>query len=649
MPPTLKIPVSVTPARLDCNEQGEFFCAPFNDIYHSASGGLAQARHVFLEGNGLPQRWGAGADARFTIIETGFGLGLNFLAAWSAFVRPGNTTERLHYVAAEQHPFSAGDLAIAHRRWPELAALSGELAQQWPMLTRGFHRLHLASGRVTLTLLFGDALQLLPQLQASADAFFLDGFSPEKNPQLWSPALCQELARLAAPGATLATWTVAGSVRNALISAGFAVEKRPGFGTKRQMLTGRFAAPATPPIRLGSQGRGQNSATIIGAGLAGSFCAERLAARGWAVTLIERHGAPAQEASGNPAGLLRPIVNKEDAVNARLSRPALDYARRHFNALVAEAHALPWQQSGVLQLARDETEAGRFAAIVALHDFPADWVRYVDANEAAHIAGCAVRGAGWWMAAAGWASPPALCTANINRSHRLGTPIRRAFSANALRIAKAGSLWRVEAETGTVSESAHVIIATAYDARTLIPEAALPLISVRGQLSFVPPGTRVAMRLGAASPVPVPPVSVPPVSGPRVPIDGDGVVAPLPDGGYFLGATFQIDDPEHRPRVADHAANLARAESLLPGFSSGLDAAQLQGRAGFRATTPDRMPIYGELLQHPGIHVAVGLGARGLLWTPLLAEQLASQLSGDPLPVERDLAASFSTSRFIAG
>lgn len=429
MPPLLKIPVSVTPARLDCNEQGEFFCAPFNDVYHSASGGLAQARHVFLEGNGLPQRWGAGADARFTIIETGFGLGLNFLAAWSAFVRPGNTTERLHYVAAEQHPFSAGDLAIAHRRWPELAALSGELAQQWPMLTRGFHRLHLAGGRVTLTLLFGDALQLLPQLEASADAFFLDGFSPEKNPRLWSPALCQEFARLAAPGATLATWTVAGSVRNALISAGFAVEKRPGFGTKRQMLAGRFAGHTVHTRAHAAPAQDARSVTVIGAGLAGTFCAERLAARGWSVTLVERHAQAAQEASGNPAGLLRPIVNKEDAVNARLSRPALGYALRHFSALVAQGCALPWRQSGVLQLARDAVEAERLAEIVALHALPADWVRYVDAAEAADIAGCAVRGPGWWMPTAAWASPPALCHANLNR---LEMPIRQAFSANAL-------------------------------------------------------------------------------------------------------------------------------------------------------------------------------------------------------------------------
>lgn len=626
MPPPLKIPVSVTPARLDCNEQGEFFCAPFNDVYHSASGGLAQARHVFLEGNGLPQRWGAGADARFTIIETGFGLGLNFLAAWSAFVRPGNTTERLHYVAAEQHPFSAGDLAIAHRRWPELAALSGELAQQWPMLTRGFHRLHLASGRVTLTLLFGDALQLLPQLEASADAFFLDGFSPEKNPQLWSPALCQELARLAAPGATLATWTVAGSVRNALISAGFAVEKRPGFGTKRQMLAGRFVGHTVHTRAHAAPAQDARSVTVIGAGLAGTFCAERLAARGWSVTLVERHAQAAQEASGNPAGLLRPIVNKEDAVNARLSRPALGYALRHFSALVAQECALPWRQSGVLQLARDAVEAERLAEIVALHALPADWVRYVDAAEAADIAGCAVRGPGWWMPTAAWASPPALCHANLNR---LEMPIRRAFSANALRIAKAGTQWRIETVQGVISESAQVIIATAFDARSLVPEAALPLISVRGQLSFVPAAGRAAV--------------------PRVPVDGDGVVAPLADGGFFLGATFQIDDAEREARIEDHAANLVRAESLLPGFTSGLDAAQLQGRAGFRATTPDRMPLYGELLQHPGVHVAVGLGARGLLWAPLLAEHLASQLAGDPLPVARDLASTFATGRFTRG
>jgi tRNA 5-methylaminomethyl-2-thiouridine biosynthesis bifunctional protein len=596
--------------------------AQFDDVYHSAGGALEQARHVFLGGNGLPQRWREEETrrSRFTIVETGFGMGLNFLATWAALEAEGDALRQLHYVSLELHPFSAGDLAAAHARWPELAALSRELIAQWPMLVGGFHRLHLAGGRITLTLLFGDAAQLLPQLEAGADAFYLDGFSPEKNPQLWTPQICRQLARLAAPGATLATWTVAGAVRHALADAGFAVEKRAGFGTKRQMLAGRFAGTAARP---GTPAPG--SVAVVGAGLAGTFCAERLAARGWAVTLVDRHAGPGQEASGNPAGLLRPIVNKEDAVNARLSRPALGYALRHFNALLAEGHMLPWQLSGVLQLARDEAEAARFAAIVALHDFPADWVRHVSAAEAAAIAGCAVRGPGWWMATAGWASPPALCAANINRPQ---TPVRRAFSADALRLVKAGALWRIEGGQGVISETDRVIIATAYDARALLPEAALPLISVRGQLSFVAAG----QRSGA----------------PRVPIDGDGVVAPLADGGFFLGATFQIDDPERALRREDHAANLVRAESLLPGFTAGLDAGTLGGRAGFRATTPDRMPIYGELLQQPGVHVAAGLGARGLLWAPLLAEHLASQLSGGPLPVARDLAASFDVRRFRA-
>ena len=610
-------PVSVTPARLEFNAQGVPCSASFDDVYHSADGAIEQARHVFLAGNGLPQRWRGQSSDGFTIIETGFGLGLNFLATWAEFARDHEAATRLNYVAVEKHPFSASDLAAAHLRWPELASFSRELVSQWPPLWSGFHRLHLAGERISLTLLFGEAAQLLPQLDACADAFFLDGFSPEKNPQLWSPAICRELARLAAPGATLATWTVAGAVRNALADAGFAVEKRHGFGAKRQMLAGYLATPGT------ARAIPQKSVAVVGAGLAGTFCAERLAARGWSVTLIERHALPAQEASGNPAGLLRPIVNKEDAVNARLSRPALGYALRHFNALVAEGHALPWQVSGVLQLARNAAEAERFASIVAMHDFPADWLRHVDAGEAEKIAGCAVRGTGLWMPTAGWASPPALCNANLNRLQR---PIRRAFSANALRLVKAGTRWRIEAAEGIISESAQVIIATAFDARSLVPEAALPLISVRGQLSFVSAEGRGNV--------------------PRVPVDGDGVVAPLAGGGFFLGATFQIDDSERLARTEDHAANLARAESLLPGFTRGLDAATLTGRVGFRATTPDRMPIYGELLQHPGVHVAVGLGARGLLWAPLLAEQLASQLAGDPLPVARDLAASFATRRF---
>ena len=214
----------------------------YGDVYHSAAGGHAQARHVFLAGNGLPGRWWR--RGHFVILETGFGLGINFLATWLAWLNDAERCRELHFISLEKHPFRAEDLVRAHRAWPEFAELSATLCGAWPELAPGVHRLTLADGGIQLSLVFGDALQQLSGLDTAADAFYLDGFSPAKNPELWSPELCRSLARLAAPGATLATWSVAGSVRRALAEAGCSVRRVPGFADKRQMLVGSFAHQA---------------------------------------------------------------------------------------------------------------------------------------------------------------------------------------------------------------------------------------------------------------------------------------------------------------------------------------------------------------------------------------------------------------------
>lgn len=226
------------PARLIPDAQGTPVSPIYGDIYHAAAGGHEQARHVFLAGNALPERWQG--KARFVILETGFGLGLNFLATWRAWQDDPQRCRELHFVSLEKHPFLARDLACAHAAWPELAACAEPLRAQWPPLERGEHRLEFEGGRLILRLVFGDAPEALPRLDAVVDAFYLDGFSPAKNPELWSPELCRSLARLARPGATLATWSVAGSVRRALLAARFMVNKRPGFAGKRQMLVGRY-------------------------------------------------------------------------------------------------------------------------------------------------------------------------------------------------------------------------------------------------------------------------------------------------------------------------------------------------------------------------------------------------------------------------
>lgn len=230
----------IEPARIDFSAEGIPYSAAFDDIYHTTDGGLGQALHVFMAGNGLPQRW-QGRDI-FTILETGFGLGFSFLVTWHAWRNDPQRSKRLRFISVEKYPFTASDLQRLHADWPQFSDLSDSLVAAWPPLTEGRHDLLLDDGGVQLTLLLGDARTQLPRLDAAADAIYLDGFAPSKNPDMWSVPIFSELARLAKPSCSLATWAVAGLVRRGLAEAGFTVHKAPGFGGKRQMLIGTKAS-----------------------------------------------------------------------------------------------------------------------------------------------------------------------------------------------------------------------------------------------------------------------------------------------------------------------------------------------------------------------------------------------------------------------
>ncbi|WP_341274767.1 tRNA (5-methylaminomethyl-2-thiouridine)(34)-methyltransferase MnmD [Rhodocyclus gracilis] len=264
------------PATLCLAPDGTPFSEAYGDVYHTRTGGLGQACHVFLGGNDLPRRW-QGRDG-FVILETGFGLGLNFLATWATWRADPERSQTLHFISCEKHPFLRDDLQRAHALAetghtdpdaiqseaaqdgtapPESSRAETQLAQailnladtlclHWPTLTEGRHDIAFEEGRVRLTLLFGDASDTLQHLPELADAFFLDGFSPAKNPELWSAELLALVSQHAAPAASLATWSVASGVRHALADQGWQLKKTPGFRGKREMLQGRRSEPNEP-------------------------------------------------------------------------------------------------------------------------------------------------------------------------------------------------------------------------------------------------------------------------------------------------------------------------------------------------------------------------------------------------------------------
>ncbi|MDZ4252134.1 MAG: FAD-dependent 5-carboxymethylaminomethyl-2-thiouridine(34) oxidoreductase MnmC, partial [Sulfuritalea sp.] len=481
----------VVPAELAFAGDGTPWSPAYDDVYHTAHGALAQARHVFLAGNALPARW---IDAeRFVILETGFGLGLNFLATWQAW-RQSGAKGRLYFVSAEKHPFRRADLAALLAPHAELGALAGELLRQWPPLTPGFHRLHFDAGRVTLTLLLGDAQILLPQLSAEIDAVFLDGFAPAKNPELWSPPVLAAISRLCKSGATLATWSVAGELRRTLQQQGWQVERRPGFAGKREMLAGRLENAVTCP-RSGVPGTQsapaptfdssppprERRAIVIGAGLAGTAISERLAVRGWQIELFERHAQPAQEASGNPSGILLPHLAKDDALAARLSRACYLYALRRF----AELDGIRWSPCGVLQVARDAAHEKLQRATVEQLQLPADFAAFLDRDAAAALIGRDVAHGGWWFPGGGWVSPASVCSALLAAA---GVVVDARFGTEVASLRQTADGWQaLDAAGRLLAEAAHVVLANAHDANRLLTQA-LPLTAIRGQVSYLPSG-----------------------------------------------------------------------------------------------------------------------------------------------------------------
>mgnify|MGYP000568951538 CR=1 FL=1 len=602
------MPKTIVPARLEY-QHGVPYSAAYGDIYHSADGGAGQAQHVFLRGCGLPQAW-AGRE-RFVVLETGFGTGLNFLATWAAWRDDPQRPARLHFLSVEKHPFRADDLARLHAQWPQFAALSAELLANWPLLTPGFHRISLDDGRVQLTLMLGDAADCLPQVEAGVDAFYLDGFSPDVNADLWQPGLFGQLARLAKPGATAATYTVAAPVRQALQQAGFACEKRAGYGRKRHCLSARFAGEASqtepaPPQRV----------AVIGAGVAGASVAHALGQQGIEVTALERAAAIAHGASGNPVGVFRPLVSRDDNRASRLTRAAFLHDLRAWAALPG----VEWARCGVLHLAKDADAAAKQRQALADTAPPEDLARWVELDEARELANWPVAAPGVFYPTAGWVVPASLCRAWLE--HPL---IRLRTGCAVARLHKASAGWQMLDEAGAVlAEADAVVLANARDASTLIPDQAWPLHTVRGQITQLPPGclpeiTRVIAREGYVAP---------------------GIGRPL------VGATYEHDDDDTAPRAASDLSNLARLEAILPGAAARFGAGQVQGRASLRATLPDRLPLVGAVGGDAGLYVAAGYASRGVVWAGLLGEALADLMTGQPLPLEADLMRAIAPGRF---
>ena len=620
-------------------QDGQPVSEQFGDVYFSRVSGIEETHHVFLRQNHLEARWKVLDTPIFTIAETGFGTGLNFLCAWQLWLQCAPKHARLHFVSTEQYPLSHADMQQALSLWPQLSELSTHLLQQYSLLTPGWRRMAFEQGRVTLTLLIGDARQTLPQLAANVDAWFLDGFSPARNPEMWQPEIFREIARLSHPGTTFATFTSAGLVRRGLAECGFSVEKVDGFGTKRDMLRGHLGGIQQPPASV------ERSAIVIGGGLAGTATAHSLARRGFQVKLVERHATLAAEASGNPQGVLYPRLSGHDIPLSRVALSGFLYTLNLLHALLEKGR--DWDDCGLLQLAFNTREATRCQEVLERH-LPHNLVHAVSPEQASLLAGIELAYGGLFFPAAGWVCPPALC-----RALSTHPGIHVVLAQEALSLEKTPTGWQVRHQHATIAEAQVVVLANANDCQHFSQSMHLPLEPVRGQTSMVA-ASGVSKAL-------------------KTVICTEGYISPAYQGQHCLGATFSTGETALDIRVNDHQHNLAMLRQLSPQLYQSvagdpLDLTRLQGRASLRCVAPDYLPLAGQLMDadallaryetgsrlgaeylpwHHGVYINAGHGSKGLLTAPLCAEIIASRLCSEPLPVDSGLAKALNPNRFL--
>lgn len=577
---------------LDWTDDGQPRSRLFGDVYFSAQDGLAESRAVFLTGCGLPEAW-AGRQ-RFVVGELGFGTGLNIAALLQLWRETRPTGGVLNIFSIEAFPMAADEAARALARWPELAPVADLLTSCWPGRARGRHRVELPEFGAILDLAVMDAAEALSAWDGRADAWFLDGFSPALNPAMWSDEVLALVAARSAPGARAATFTVAGQVRRGLAAAGFAVDKRPGFGRKRERLEARLSGDPAD--------RSTPRVAIIGAGVAGASAARAVRALGAEAVVVEAAGA-GSGGSGNPAALVTPRLDAGLGEAARLFAQAFARAIDLYGAIPDAVTG-----RGVLQLANDTRDLDRFGKIAGAEIFEPG-VLGVLSPEASG-------------ARLGEAAPAALdqTTAQVVRPAAiLSAWLGDVVAGDVATLEPDGAGWRLlDVEGHEILRADAVIVAAATGSARPLPD--LPLKPVRGQASWT--------QDGASAPAAA----------------WGGYVLPTQDGLLF-GATHDRDDADDDLREADHARNLQTLGDALPGLAARLAGSPLSGRASIRAVTPDRLPLAGRTAL-AGVYALSGFGSRGFSLAPLLAEHVAALAVGAPSPLGTAAAALVAPDRF---
>ncbi|MCE0494542.1 bifunctional tRNA (5-methylaminomethyl-2-thiouridine)(34)-methyltransferase MnmD/FAD-dependent 5-carboxymethylaminomethyl-2-thiouridine(34) oxidoreductase MnmC [Vibrio salinus] len=653
---------SITNANIDWNASGTPVSDQFDDVYFSNVNGLAETQYVFLHQNHLPERWNEFSSKRFVIGETGFGTGLNFLAAWQLFddfrlQNPESVIKELHFISFEKFPIQLPDLIRAHDAWPQLKKYASELQKYYPIAVPGCHRVVLAGGLITLDLWFGDIKDCMPQIPVSKngiiDAWFLDGFAPSKNPEMWNQNLFNNMANLSKNNATCATFTAAGFVRRGLIEAGYDMKKVKGFGTKREMIAGTLSHKARQtnvlPWYRSYPTSELKDVAIIGGGIASACLAKSLVQRGIHVTLYCKDSKVAQGASGNRQGAIYPLLTKNNDEISRIFSSAFLFARQSVRQ-AATTLDFDHDWCGVTQIMWDDKSTKKLNNIVD-GDYHPELITKLDKRQTESVFGLNTDTESLSYPLGGWLCPAQFTGQMLKALESTGNLTIR-YQHEVTDVTRRDNQWYLHVNEQSFRHQS-VVFANGNEFNKLSQAKKLPLAQVKGQVSHIP--------------------TTPVLSKIRTVLCYDGYMTPCnPENQHHcIGASY---DKHHLDTVFDPAAQQENKQKLvhcLPAqqWTQEVNVEGNQSRQGIRCVSRDHLPFVGNLSApeiikeqyadlvnqtpenakdiscYPDLYAFLGLGSRGLCSAPLLAEYLASLMADDPLPFAVDLTEKLHPSR----
>lgn len=613
----------------------------YDDVYFNDQGGLEESRFVFIKHNKLFERWQEKINQNsFTIGETGFGTGINLLTTLHAWQTTKEKPQKLHFISCEKYPLSYQDMVDAHACFPELQSFSQLLLAIWQefndVFRCGFHTFQLMDN-VILTLAIGDATDCLTQLNACIDAWFLDGFSPKNNPEMWHQDLFSEVNRLSRTGTTLSTFTAASQVSKTLNNAGFKVIKKPGFGKKREMITAVFMQhkDATtnehqwyPTPKANTQNQ---SVTILGGGIAGMCLSHYFKKAGYHVTVVDQNPKPMQVASGNHMAMVMPLVT------ARQSPESIFYLRA-FETALNFYHSDEYQAIGVEQILH-QNKHKKWAKTIQQAGLPKTLLDFTSGSNAAYYP------------KAGYVQTDLL-------SQRLRTTVDQwlATEVNQLLFTEKNKWLLLNQDREAFHSTDLLIIANGIKAQQLMNSNDLYLTAKHGMTTTIKAEINKSLKHIKLA---------------------EGYVIPNQNHNQWLcGATFDHLEPEQWYTPAQlHQNHWQRNHLLCHGlniFDDFNKSQVISGHAAIRATTPDHLPICGPIIdqtkfksdyndlnhgrhwqKYPpaktssNLYILNGLGSRGFTSAPLLAQYLCAMIVGEPLPLEIDLCKIIHPNRFL--